>query len=93
MIEIKLNEYSAEDVKAIQELKAMGFSDEQIQKWYDNSHNADIAEVIRCKDCKQAEELPSGLFRCKLHSVYTAFYDSVFNVKADDFCSYGERKE
>ena len=53
----------------------------------------DIVGVVRCKDCKQAKELPSGLFRCKLHSVYTAFYDSVFNVKADDFCSYGERKE
>lgn len=39
MIEIQLNENTAEDVKAIQELRAMGFSDEQIQKWYDNSQN------------------------------------------------------
>jgi SOS response regulatory protein OraA/RecX len=39
MIEIQLNEKSAENVKAIQELRAMGFSDEQIQKWYDNSQN------------------------------------------------------
>lgn len=37
MITIKLNDKSAEDVKAIQELKSMGFSDEQIQEWYDNS--------------------------------------------------------
>ncbi len=37
MIEIQLNENTAEDVKAIQELRAMGISDEQIQEWYNNS--------------------------------------------------------
>ena len=37
MVTIKLSEHSAEDVKAIRELQSMGISDEQIQKWYDNS--------------------------------------------------------
>lgn len=37
MITINLDSNSVEDFKAIQELKAMGISDEQIQKWYDKS--------------------------------------------------------
>ncbi len=40
MITINLNETSAEDVKAIMELRKMGFSDEQIQKMYDMSEKA-----------------------------------------------------
>ena len=35
MVTIKLNETSAEDAKAIMELKKLGISDEQIQEWYD----------------------------------------------------------
>ena len=37
MITINLNETSAEDVKAIMELRKMGFSDEYIQELYDRS--------------------------------------------------------
>ena len=54
---------------------------------------ADVVEVIRCKDCSCAESLPSGLLRCRLHSVHSMFGNSIFNVKPDDYCSYGERKE
>lgn len=36
MISIELNETSVEDFRAIQELKQYGFSDQQIQKWYDD---------------------------------------------------------
>ena len=34
---VKLNEYSAEDVKIIRELQAMGMPDEAIQKAYDRT--------------------------------------------------------
>ena len=37
MITIELNDSIAEDVKCIQELKAMGFSDEYIQELYNIS--------------------------------------------------------
>lgn len=35
MITVELNKHTAEDVKIIQELQALGLSDEQIQKAYD----------------------------------------------------------
>ena len=38
MITIELNEHSAEDVKAIMELRKLGFSDEEIQDIYDRSY-------------------------------------------------------
>lgn len=37
MISLDLDENIVENYKAIEELKGMGFSDEQIQEWYDNS--------------------------------------------------------
>jgi SOS response regulatory protein OraA/RecX len=37
MITIELNDHTAEDVKCIQELQAMGFSDEYIQELYNKS--------------------------------------------------------
>lgn len=37
MIEIQFNDHMAEDVKCIQELREMGFSDEYIQRLYDIS--------------------------------------------------------
>ena len=37
MITIQLNEHTAEDVKCIQELQAMGIPDDMIQRLYDSS--------------------------------------------------------
>ena len=37
MITIQLNDHTAEDVKCIQELQAMGIPDEEIQRLYDIS--------------------------------------------------------
>lgn len=53
---------------------------------------ADVAEVVRCKDCKHYDK---KYHQCKLHSeepdqYYTGF---IFCMQEDDFCSYGERKE
>lgn len=49
---------------------------------------ADVVQVVRCKDCEnwQADWNPSIPDR---H--YCAVMDSM--MKADDFCSYGERKD
>ena len=65
--------------------------------WQDiqNAPTADVVEVVRCKDCIHAQNMPLGL--CYLH---TEPYDNAKGYKGDavcvepnDFCSYGERKE
>lgn len=44
MITIKLDKYTAEDVKAIQTLREFGYSDEEIQKLYDRQKEKDERE-------------------------------------------------
>lgn len=39
----------------------------------------DVAEVVRCKDCKYKDRKRCGL--------------TGYTVRAHDYCSYGERKE
>lgn len=41
MITIQLNDHTAEDVRCIQELQAMGLPDEMIQRLYDASLEAE----------------------------------------------------
>ena len=51
---------------------------------------ADVEEVVRCKDCRHCEiiidQFDNDWYFCK-NAVNNA------KVEADDFCSYGERKE
>jgi hypothetical protein len=50
---------------------------------------ADVAEVVRCKDCKHYD-----LGVClKIYSDGNAHPEAWQSRKPDDFCSYGERKE
>ena len=58
---------------------------------------ADVAQVVRCKDCKHST-LPSeltqrygkpGTLTC--HNMHAP--SNRRNVGSNDFCSYGERKE
>lgn len=60
-------------------------------------HAADVAPVVRCKDCKHST-LPSeltqrygkpGTLTC--HNMHAP--SNRRNVGSNDFCSYGERKE
>lgn len=58
---------------------------------------ADVAEVIRCKDCVYSREMSKyekeihleNCIGCTMHS--KSYHDQI--MKDDDFCSYGERKE
>ena len=50
---------------------------------------ADIAPVVRCRDCKHAWIHPCGYVYC--HRDGRSAYEMTFNL--DSFCSYGERKE
>ena len=63
---------------------------------------ADVAEVVRCKDCEHAEryEWTDGTagYYCghpQNTFAYGEYWDRVFKPvkEADDFCSYGERRE
>ena len=52
----------------------------------------DVVEVVRCKDCKRVS-LYCGSYKC--YNPQTPWFNDEFNIDvgADDFCSYGERKE
>jgi hypothetical protein len=64
-------------------------------KIIEDAPTADVVEVVRCKDCIHARNMPLGL--CYLH---TEPYDNAKGYKGDavcvepdDYCSYGERSE
>jgi hypothetical protein len=58
----------------------------------DKAPTVDAVEVVRCKDCKWYE---ANCETCVLHSDDGDTYDFGYdvNMKPDDFCSYGERKD
>lgn len=51
--------------------------------------DADVAPVVRCRDCKHAWIHPCGYVYC--HRDGRNAYEMTFNL--DSFCSYGERKD
>lgn len=55
---------------------------DEIQKF----PTADVVEVVRCKDCKYYT-MNTELLGNVCNRLFT-----VFPMKPDDFCSYGERK-
>ena len=53
---------------------------------------ADVAPVVRCKDCKWFADNNGGeWFGCQMFQVVLIMPEDT--PKPDDFCSYGERKE
>ena len=50
---------------------------------------ADVAPMVRCRDCKHAWIHPCGYVYC--HRDGRNAYEMTFNL--DSFCSYGERKD
>lgn len=60
----------------------------QIYNWVDKVQTADVAPVLRCKDCRNFRQYHNsetdGL--CFINT------DGVVYMKTDDFCSYGERR-
>lgn len=47
--------------------------------------SADVAPVVRCKDCKWARKRDSGKYNCCV--------DGRLSHDENDYCSYGERRE
>ena len=59
---------------------------EIVRAWVADQPTVDAVEVVRCKDCKYWQESVDGVSKwCPL------LMDK--ETKADDFCSYGERRE
>lgn len=70
----------ADKLRTIRSIQSGDFNSiETIQKWIDDAPTVDAVEVVRCKDCKYADETAM----CG----YVTWYN-----KPDDFCSRGERK-
>ena len=57
--------------------------------YIDSEPAADVAPVVRCRDCKHAWIHPCGYVYC--HRDGRNAYEMTFNL--DSFCSYGERKD
>lgn len=81
-------EYEAEDDEYVYRY----YSEEQIDK-------APSIDIVRCKECKHTYKWDSGCgaeLVCKARRCDPSDWGNdriEFYVKADDFCSYGERKE
>lgn len=61
---------------------------EVAERCMDDIQNADVVEVVRCKDCKHIKEehfniMPDG-FSCELSGLM---------VEKEHYCSYGERAD
>ena len=68
-----------------------GFSYEHVIEILDNIPAADVAPVVRCKDCKWFANNNGGeWFGCWLFNAIRAVPED--SPTPDDFCSYGERK-
>lgn len=68
---------------------------EDVIREVDAQPAADVAPVVRCKDCKHYRNYPNGL--CYLHTEpktnARGYSGEAVCVEPDDFCSYGERKK
>ena len=53
----------------------------------------DVVEVVRCKDCKHWRHETDGMIDHYECAVFCGCYGEGYLTGADDFCSYGERKE
>ena len=67
--------------------RSCGFDD--AMSYIEGYPEADVVAVVRCKDCKyNAFAQPNGTIHCHARKNLICEYRN-----ADDFCSYGERRE
>ena len=57
----------------------------------EESPTIDAVPVVRCSECISHGTLTNGNLYCG--KIKTGIYGYYRTVKADDYCSYGERKE
>lgn len=63
--------------------------------YIDSAPAADVAPVVRCKDCKYycQEKINGVICRHPALDFDTECFDHWINTNPDDFCSQGKRKE
>ena len=71
-----------------------GFSRKSIEDLLQNIPTVDAVEVVRCKYCKHCKKYTNRFDQTqKERMLCKRIYDFAYGVEADDFCSYGERRE
>ena len=92
MDEIKLNKRYKYAGDIFPKLIDIGFDIETATDFLNNIKDADVVEVVRCKDCKRCYEK-----RTKRNNQLMRFCMRIdgneYQVNANDFCSYGTPKE
>ena len=92
MAEIKLNKRYKYAGDIFQKLIDIGFDIETATDFLNNIKDAEVVEVVRCRDCKRCYEK-----RTKLNNQLMRFCMRIdgneYQVNANDFCSYGTPKE
>ena len=79
-----------EDIQAAVENGGMGgMVAGALKRYVTRVPAADVAPVVRCRDCKHAWIHPCGYVYC--HRDGRNAYEMTFNL--DSVCSYGERKD
>ena len=53
---------------------------------------ADVAPVVRCKDCEHARDL-GFQFGSLVHETWFCIYNGPHTTGANDFCSHGTKRE
>ena len=77
------NEKRLIDANALLKRLRISYLYHKAKPYIDNAPTVDAVEVVWCKDCKRYSQ--SGL--CNL------YLNVSHQMKPDDFCSYGERRE
>lgn len=92
MDEIKLNKRYKYAGDIFPKLIDIGFDLETATDFLNEVEDADVVEVVRCKDCKRCYEK-----RTKRNNQLMRFCmrmdGNEYQVNANDFCSYGTPKE
>ncbi len=57
-----------------------------------NAPAADVAPVVRCKDCEHARDL-GFQFGSLAHESWFCIYNGPHTTGANDFCSHGQKRE
>ena len=73
-----------------QDLIQVGFLPALVVRVLDKQPTADVVEVVRCKDCKHCALTEEGEYNPE---DIVCGYFMTDGMQADDFCSYGERRE
>lgn len=76
------SEYSGEELKEYKRI---------FDSIVDQQPTVDAVKIVRCKDCKYAEWHDN--FEANIAQYFCEFIDANVELKDDDFCSKGERRE